>query len=367
MPEKTSQLTEDQAAKVLRGLYKQSGYTQFRMSKFEEYDLYVRNKDFLVSDSVITFTDTNGKLMALKPDVTLSIVKNTKDSCEGVRRVFYNENVYRPANNSRTFREIMQVGLECIGDIDDYCVAEVLCLAGRSLAEISDDYMLVVSDLGIVTEMLRRFEIPAEAEKRLIRCLQEKNSHDIPSVCNEFGISDENKLKFTELLSCGSDISAAIPVLQSFYDDDKWKTEIRRFSSILLCLPGTHTRIDFSVVCDIKYYSGIVFQGYLKGIPSSLLSGGQYDHLMRRMGKTSRAVGFAVYLDQLGALEHTSSQYDVDVLLLYSENDDICRVLHTADEIRANGTSVCVQRTIPDGLRYRRKMLITESGVKIVC
>ena len=38
------------------------------MSKFEEYDFYAVNKDFLVSDSVITFTDTNGKLMALKPD-----------------------------------------------------------------------------------------------------------------------------------------------------------------------------------------------------------------------------------------------------------------------------------------------------------
>lgn len=58
----------------LRGLYRSYGYTQYKMSKFEEYDLYANNKDFLISDSVITFTDTNGKLMALKPDVTLSIM-----------------------------------------------------------------------------------------------------------------------------------------------------------------------------------------------------------------------------------------------------------------------------------------------------
>ena len=57
---------------TLRKLYRENGYTQYRMSKFEEYDLYARNKDFLISDSVITFTDTNGKLMALKPDVTLN-------------------------------------------------------------------------------------------------------------------------------------------------------------------------------------------------------------------------------------------------------------------------------------------------------
>ena len=62
----------------LRSLYRSYGYTQYKMSKFEEYDLYAKNKDFLISDGVITFTDTNGKLMALKPDVTLSIIKNKR-------------------------------------------------------------------------------------------------------------------------------------------------------------------------------------------------------------------------------------------------------------------------------------------------
>ena len=64
---------------ALRTLYSRAGYTSYRMRKFEDYDLYSRNKDFLLSDRVITFTDTNGKLKALKPDVTLSIVRNIDD------------------------------------------------------------------------------------------------------------------------------------------------------------------------------------------------------------------------------------------------------------------------------------------------
>ena len=79
---------------ALRELYFRYGFTPYRMSKFEEYDLYARNKDFLVSDNVITFTDTDGKLMALKPDVTLSIIKNSKDEPDVIRKVSYNENVY---------------------------------------------------------------------------------------------------------------------------------------------------------------------------------------------------------------------------------------------------------------------------------
>ena len=84
----------------LRSLYSDNGYRQFKMSKFEEYDLYMKNKDFLISDGIITFNDTNGKLLALKPDVTLSIVKNSKDIPGYVQKLYYNENVYRVSGNS---------------------------------------------------------------------------------------------------------------------------------------------------------------------------------------------------------------------------------------------------------------------------
>ena len=48
----------------LRSLYGKYGYSRFRMSKFEEYELYVQNKNFLTSDHIVTFTE-NGKLLAL--------------------------------------------------------------------------------------------------------------------------------------------------------------------------------------------------------------------------------------------------------------------------------------------------------------
>ena len=67
---------DEQVTYFLRSLYGSYGYSRFKMSKFEEYDLYVDNKDYLVSEGIITFMDNDGKLLALKPDVTLSIIKN---------------------------------------------------------------------------------------------------------------------------------------------------------------------------------------------------------------------------------------------------------------------------------------------------
>ena len=143
----------------LRDLYDRYGYRQYKMSKFEEYDLYARNKDFLVSGSVITFTDLSGKLMALKPDVTLSIVKNSLDQ-PGVRKLYYHENVYRIAKGDQGYREIMQVGLEAIGEVDNYTISEVLLLAAKSLRSISEQSVLDVSHLGLLSELLDTIGIP---------------------------------------------------------------------------------------------------------------------------------------------------------------------------------------------------------------
>ena len=76
----------------LNELYESYGYKRFKMSKFEPYELYTENKDFLNTGQIITFTDLDGELLALKPDVTLSIMK----SGLGIGRIYYNENIYRP-------------------------------------------------------------------------------------------------------------------------------------------------------------------------------------------------------------------------------------------------------------------------------
>ncbi|MFR4336366.1 MAG: ATP phosphoribosyltransferase regulatory subunit [Lawsonibacter sp.] len=115
----------------LNRLYEQYGYRKFKMSRFEDYDLYAQNRDFLRQDRIITFTDADGALKALKPDITLSIMKSNSGDSE---KVYYNENVYRETGG--TFREILQVGVESVGQIDPYAEAEVIVL-GRPLPRSS--------------------------------------------------------------------------------------------------------------------------------------------------------------------------------------------------------------------------------------
>ena len=183
---------------TLRSLFSECGYEAYRMSKFEEYDLYARNKDFLVSDNVITFTDTGGKLMALKPDVTLSIIKNSKDVPEGCRRVFYSENVYRVSKSTGSFREIMQTGLECFGAVGMKETAEVIEIAGRALKALGRKAVLDISSLALVEKTAEDLGIGAEQRESFFKALGEKNVSELRSICKGCEGSKDGRLERTD-------------------------------------------------------------------------------------------------------------------------------------------------------------------------
>ncbi len=339
----------------LRSLYESYGYSQYKMSKFEEYDLYVRNKSFLLSDNIITFTDKDGKLMALKPDVTLSIVKNSDVCISGLRRVYYNENVYRVPRGGLSYKEIMQSGLECIGEIDAYAVYEVLRLAAKSLALISDDFVLDVSDLGILSAVIDSMNIENTGRSRLIEAVGEKNLQAILTVCREFSVDDGKAGMLASLVSMKGESEELSDIL-SGGGMDASSEEFMYIIGLLKKEFGDRIRIDFSVIDDMRYYNGIAFKGFIKGIPTGVLSGGRYDGLMAKMGKRGGAVGFAVYLDQLECLYDEAYEYDCDVFLLYGENSKIEDVSGLADGLAASGKRVQCGRSIPEKLRYKELM-----------
>lgn len=285
---------------ALRELYAGAGFEPYRMSKFEEYDLYARNKDFLVSDNVITFTDTSGTLMALKPDVTLSIIKNSTDEPNICRRVYYNENVYRVSAGSGAFSEIMQAGLECFGAVSDDDLFRVIGLAAKSLDVCAGGGMISISDLSLTEEVISEMGVCASAAGKLLHAVGEKNIHEIKALCDAEGADCE---KLIALTSVHTSVENAEAALREIFDPYPQSEHFVRFVKILSLLAKSDVSpmilVDFSVTDDVNYYNGIVFKGYVEGIPGAVISGGQYDKLMRKMQRRSDAVGFAVYLDKL--------------------------------------------------------------------
>ena len=342
----------ERAIYKLRDLYEGFGYSQYKMSKFEEYDLYVRNKSFLVSDHIITFTDTDGKLMALKPDVTLSIVKNSREKAGGVSKLYYNENVYRVPRGALSFKEIMQAGLECIGEIDAYYVLEVLSLAAKSLELVSFDYVLDISHVGIISALIDEMGLSASGRQKMFNSVGEKNIHEIEAICQSEGKSADVSDKLKKLIALGGDSDAMLEILGGSSCEPEAR-ELCILISLLKEKYGAKIRLDFSVVDDSSYYSGIVFKGFVNGIPSAVLSGGRYDNLMRKLGKDTGALGFAVYLDLIDELEDEYDDYDTDVVVIYNDGAELSKLYSLVEELRDGGKRVTVRKTMPKRLKYK--------------
>lgn len=351
-------------------LYESYGYTQYNMSKFEAYDLYVRNKDFLISDNVITFTDTNGQLMALKPDVTLSIVKNNRDEPGCVQRVYYQENVYRISKGTHCFRELPQTGLECMGEIDTFCLFDVIRLACLSLRTVSPSSVLDLSHLTPVRVVFDRLDLPKDVKDAMLKCIGEKNLHELRRLCADNAVDETAEKQLETLVSCSGDAQTVLPKLRQTFDDPASKAAFSQLEEILCELQkaglSDMIRLDFSVISDMKYYNGLIFKGFVQGVPNSVLSGGQYDPLMRRMGRRSGAIGFAVYFDELARLLDVDAAYDLDTLVLYDDSTPWQVLEETLCALRAKGVSVSAQRNMPAGLRCRQIFKLEKGEVKTV-
>lgn len=289
---------EEKAIFSMREIFIKNGYRQFKMSKFEEYDLYSKNKDFLVSDGVITFNDTNGKLLALKPDVTLSIIKNSENISSGVQKYFYNESVYRISDRTNSYKEILQTGLECIGEVNKKEVSEVTSIAIECLKKLSSNCVLMLSDVEFVNLILNDYLVSEDIKKSVIIAITNKNSDELLKLLD---LRQFNAIKC--LINTYENADLALLEVEKICISTESKDCLNGFKELILNLKeagyGKNIGIDFAVTNTDGYYSKIVFKGFINGVATKVLSGGQYDKLMQKMGRNGGAIGFAVYLDDI--------------------------------------------------------------------
>lgn len=344
---------EDRITLSLCNIYENYGYSRYRMAKFEPYDMYMENKNFLKSESVITFPDSSGRLMALRPDVTMSVVKNTAAE-EHSRKVYYSENVFRMDRDTHEYREVKQIGLEFIGEDGFYPEAETVLLAAKSLEVLSPDFVLCVSHMDVLRSFIDERGIDQEKAQAVLDAVGRRMPHKL----NELGLDKETSDILKSIISLPADAEASIEKLREI---GVCKTCIDELSEVYEVLSfagfGDKMRIDFSIINDAHYYNGIAFVGYINGVPRDVLSGGRYDNLMRRFGKSQCALGFAVYIGALTRYFDEQDEFDADVLLIYGERP-AAYVLRVVEGFAHAGKKVRAFKEKPENFNARETVII---------
>jgi ATP phosphoribosyltransferase regulatory subunit len=190
-----------------------------------------------------------------------------------------------------------------------------------------------------------------EDQKQAMEYLHRKNYHQLKALCG----SDAAWEKLSLVASChgGQQELNQLEQVLTTGAEQQALGQLQKLWKILEASGfGDSIRLDFSVGNNMGYYSGVVFQGYLEGIPTGVLSGGQYDKLPRKMGRKAKAIGFAVYLGLLENRSQREDAFDVDTLILHDGTADPVELM-AASEKAADWGTVLVTREFPQGRNWK--------------
>ena len=309
----------------IRKIYDSYGYKKISLPSFEEYDLYNENKDF-IDRNVLTVMSPNGKLLALRPDITLSVAKKvSKDQSLKYSKIYYQENTYN-LTKYVGYEEDEQLGIELIGKESTFLDFEIINLAVKSLDIINKKSMIILSHAGFISSIFENFDLEYEIKEQILDCINRKNSHDIKKILkkNEHISENVKKLiyKIPELSGNLENIEKELLKYEINGNTKKILSELKQLNSLLMKFYKKLKIIfDFSVVKNLNYYNGIILQGYIEGFPNVILTGGRYDKLFEKFGVDTGAVGFAILTDGLKGYYKDTDKKDFEVLIAYDDSD----------------------------------------------
>ena len=364
MIKEKTQSREEIISSEIKNLFESYGFDEYRMRKFEKYALYVTHKDFLVGEKVITFTDLGGELLALRPDVTLSIVKNSKASKNNSEKVYYDENVYREDKQSGSFKEINQLGVELIGRVGVVEAAETLTLAMNALSVISKDFVLAVSHIGFANALLRACGFDSQSYTEAKAALRSGSENELKAIAAKCNVPKNLSDKLCGLVQCHGDVKDALLSSKDLIVNAEMKEAHAFLSAVFKVIEKTGNagglRLDFSLFGDDNYYNGLFMNGFVRSVPKAVLSGGQYDKLLEKFEIGAQAIGFAVYLGELAAILPVREK-STDILLIYGD----CRaekVAKKAQQLRKKGYSVRSEKTLPQSVNAKEVFIMEKTN-----
>ena len=185
----------------------------------------------------------------------------------------------------------------------------------------------------------------------VLTCLAEKNEDALRAL--PFCIPENTMERLLSLVRIYGPIKEVLQNNGWMRDLDAYSELCRLTDTICSLELDHHVNLDFSIIGSRNYYNGLVFRGYIADVPAVVLSGGQYDNLVKKMHKAAGGIGFAVYLNELDRLSGTPETYDYDTVMLY-DDDSSQNVLAAAAQLREEAEQVFVTKSMPENAVCRK-------------
>lgn len=312
--------------RAVQGLFAERGYLPVETPTLEVMD--VMRAGGRLPGTPFKFFDSQGDLLAMRPDVTLQIARmcatRLKD-VEGPLRFRYTQRVYRESENDAVAaaRETTQMGIECIGESGVDADAEVVSLLAEALAVCGvRNFSLSVATVGVLRALLDRSGAKPAWKNAVLAAFHASDFVELDRLTALDGVSAE-----VDVTGIAPAYAAAIRSLPHIRGEREAVDEVRALVAPLGCADGLdefaaafdaleaaglagRLLVDFSVMSSFDYYTGIVFEAYSPSLGAPLGGGGRYDNAIGAYGQPRPAVGFAFSLEQVMAATAEDSGRD---------------------------------------------------------
>ena len=287
-------------------VFRHGGFSEIVTPTLEFFDSFSGQRDIIPEEDMIKFVDEQGRILVLRPDLTVPCARlaATKLKEQLPLKLCYCQNVFRSKKDRYLdLKEITQAGCESIGDGSSAADAEMIATAiealiAAGLNEFTVELGQVKYFKGLMNETSLSF-----AEKDALRHLVDKKDFlGLEKKVAALGIGGDLKSALTELPALYGGIEI-LTRLKDYRFGGKAREAIDNLSDVVERLQkadyGRYLAIDLGMVSALSYYTGIIFQGFVSGFGTPMLSGGRYDHLVEKFGPATPATGFSVNINFL--------------------------------------------------------------------
>ena len=332
----------------LRNLFENYGYKNLSVNLLEDYESY-SSGDLIKDENILKLIHPNGKLYALRPDMTTPIAKRFAregQKTELSHKVYYSDKVFRIEQNAYiSLSEINQMGVEALGTKDRATDLEILTLAKEVLSTINETYHIDISHSGVLNSLFKMTDLKKTDKETVIDLLGKRSKTDLTALLRKLGVEEKLLNAFILLTELNGNFSEVL---------DKFKNSeiLKEFKEIIceleelkeyLDIYEIAVDIDLSISSNLKYYSGIIFKGYVPEIAEAVLDGGRYDNLAKTFGDDIPAIGFAVNLTEILS-KFEEGNKPLGAIVFYEESNK--NLIETVKELRSKTGLVRLEKNI---------------------
>jgi len=285
------------------------GYEEIATPSVDYYALFERGMGHVEARRAFRFADTDGRLLALRPDITSSVARAAATLFANAPRPLrfcYAASVFRQLPHSRAEwrRQGRQLGCELIGAGGADADIEVLAIVAEVLGRLglAGSCRVTLNHVGVFNGVAEQLGLSPEAREEMRQLVDARDAGALAAFLKALGSHDARAERAARLLrlSGGREIPGAAKKLLSNAGSRATLDELEKLLSAVETLGfGEGFSVDLSDVSGLGYYTGLVFKVYVEGAGARVGGGGRYDDLTANFGRREPAIGFVLDLDAL--------------------------------------------------------------------